>query len=365
MSRSTKILLNTALFLASVLMIVLMRDVLSPIFNTLSFLVVPFVLSVYIYYALKPLKEFFLKYIDSNNLVTALVFIAFLALLILLAVLIGNILVDQIYELVNDVNLYDIYRENRGWIDRFGEYIELDKWLSELSRKFQEFMIDIPNRLTDIADSITRFATQFILMIFAIFYFLKDGGLIRQTINKQAEGPYGPEIRDAANHINEILETYISGQMLVSLILGIFTFAGYMIIGLPGALLLAMIALITNLIPYIGPFIGAAPAVLIGLTEGPVMAFQVILVNVIVQQVEANLVSPNIIGQKLDIHPLVVMVVVLVCMRLFGVLGALIATPLYLILVTIIKTIHKMYYKSKNMNYIPAAEASAREEKEA
>ncbi|MDO5755227.1 MAG: AI-2E family transporter [Tissierellia bacterium] len=356
MARSTKILLNITLIFISILCFSLLRDFFKPIGSVLGFLLVPLILSIYIYYALKPLKNFMLKYIKHNNVVTGILFLTFILLFILFIYLIGNILVKQVLQLVNNFNIYDIYQQNQSWIDKFGDYIQIDKWLTKISQQFQKILMDIPYRITNVAGSISTIATQFLLMIFSIFYFLKDSQNIYEKIDQQGEGPYHREWMGMVHGINKVLETYISGQMTVSFILGIMNFIGFLIIGMPSALLLSLIALVTNLIPYVGPFIGAAPAILIALTMGPTMALKVALVCIIVQQLESNLVSPNIMGQKLDIHPLVVMIVVLISMRLFGVLGALIATPTYLILVILLQTLYKIYFKSKNMCAIPVEE---------
>ena len=86
---------------------------------------------------------------------------------------------------------------------------------------------------------------------------------------------------------------------------------GYSIIGLEYALLLAIFGLFMNLIPFIGPWISAVPAVIIGFIQDPKVGIGAAIIMVIAQQVESNLITPNVMGKSLDIHPLTVITVIL------------------------------------------------------
>lgn len=135
---------------------------------------------------------------------------------------------------------------------------------------------------------------------------------------------------------------------MVSIILGTMMLVGYLVIGLPYAIIMAMIALITNLIPFIGPFIGAFPAVLIGFASSGSLGIKVIVLTIVIQQLESNLVTPHVMGSKLDVHPFMVILVVLAGMSLFGVIGALFATPVYMSLKIIVKTLYQINRKRKS-----------------
>ena len=101
---------------------------------------------------------------------------------------------------------------------------------------------------------------------------------------------------------------------------------------------MAFFAMITNIIPFIGP-LGALPAVLIALTIDWKMILKVAVLAVIVQQAEGDLITPRIVGNKLKIHPLAVIFIVLISVHLFGIFGAFIGVPLYLILNIILKAL--------------------------
>ena len=117
---------------------------------------------------------------------------------------------------------------------------------------------------------------------------------------------------------------------------------GYAAIGMPNAFLMSVFATITSVIPFIGPFLGILPALLIAATIDLALVIKIIILAIVVQQVEGDFITPRIMGNKLDLHPLLVMIIVLVSVHLFGILGAFIGIPLYLIILTVIDGIFKI-----------------------
>lgn len=116
------------------------------------------------------------------------------------------------------------------------------------------------------------------------------------------------------------------------LAIGVLAFIGYLIIGMPYALLLALFLAITDIIPYIGPIIGIAPAVLIALTVSPALLIKVVIVNIIVQQCEGNLLSPQIMGRTLKLHPMAIVAALLIGGELAGLVGLILAVPVLAVL---------------------------------
>ncbi|MDO5714615.1 MAG: AI-2E family transporter [Tissierellia bacterium] len=337
---------------------------LSPVYGVLKFLATPLILSLYIFYALRPLKLFFNKYIKNETISATLSFLIFVLIVILLFGLLSSMFYTQISEIINrlvyNLNIDNMFNTNSEWMQSVQKYLDFKKFGDMLETKIQEWAQNIakglPSQVSSIFSGVGNFGTALLLSLLCIFYLLKDEDLLFQQLRKIAEGPYETELLNMGDKIHNTLRIYISGQLIVASILGGLMFIGFLIIKLPYALLMALIALVTNFIPFIGPFLGAAPAVLIAMTIDVSMVLKVIFVTVLVQQAESNLITPNIMGSKLDIHPFVVIVVVLVSMKLFGVIGALIATPLYLTIVAVIKTIQLIKYKKENLCPIPEDE---------
>ena len=118
-------------------------------------------------------------------------------------------------------------------------------------------------------------------------------------------------------------------------------YIGYIIIGLEYSLLLVIFAFFMNVIPFIGPWIAFAPALIIGFFKIHMMVIWVGVVTLVAQQIESNLITPNVMGKTLDIHPLTVITVILAAGNIAGFLGILLAIPTYAVGKAIVENIYE------------------------
>ena len=139
---------------------------------------------------------------------------------------------------------------------------------------------------------------------FLAFYILKDFDVFERAVIHYVPKSHRKNTVRLLKDIDEALGSYIRGQLLVCLIVGILAYIGYLLVGMPYALLFASIVAITNVIPYLGPFIGAAPALLMASTVSVKMMLLVVIVNTVCQILEGNIISPQVVGRTLHLHPL-------------------------------------------------------------
>ncbi|MDZ7798585.1 MAG: AI-2E family transporter [Patescibacteria group bacterium] len=169
--------------------------------------------------------------------------------------------------------------------------------------------------------------------------------LIEDGLNKfiQAVSPshYQPYLMQLLSRIQVRLSKWVKGQLILSLIIGVASFIGLVILGIPYALVLGLIAGLTEFIPYAGPIIGAVPAVLIALTISPWKALFVIILYIIIQQLENNLLVPKIMQRTTGLNPIVIIIVMLLGARLMGILGVILAIPITIIGDEFIKDFYK------------------------
>lgn len=169
---------------------------------------------------------------------------------------------------------------------------------------------------------------QFVAVSILTFYWTLEGGRIKQAafllIPLQKRG----EMRELIREIEAKLSSYLLGQGLLCLVIGLLAFLAYLLIGLPNALLLAIFAGLLEAVPIVGPFLGAVPAMIVGLTISPGTALWVILATGIIQQLENSLLVPQIMNRTIGVRPLVTLLALLAFGSLFGILGALVALPL-------------------------------------
>jgi predicted PurR-regulated permease PerM len=134
--------------------------------------------------------------------------------------------------------------------------------------------------------------------------------------------------REIVKGIEDKLSSYVIGQGVLCLVIGTMALIAYVIIGLPHALILAILAGIMEAVPLIGPTLGAVPAVLVALSSGRLDVLWVIVSTVVIQQLENNLLVPRIMDKAIGIRPLVTLLAMLGFGSLFGIVGVLVAIPL-------------------------------------
>lgn len=172
----------------------------------------------------------------------------------------------------------------------------------------------------------------------------------------------GQSILGFTHYCNEVFSSYVRGRLLDTLILGMIALIGFFIIGVPYAPLFCLIIIVTNLVPYIGPVIGAIPPVLIALLTKPIMAFYVILLLLLLQLLDTTIIGPHIYNSSMKIGAFWVMVGIILGGGLLGVVGVFIGVPL----VAIAKAMLERFMKrrghgiedDKSVHDLPSSDAS-------
>lgn len=209
-------------------------------------------------------------------------------------------------------------------------------YLSNASENLGENVMMIFSLLTSIT-------TVLVVVPFLVFFFLKDEEKLRPYIIKLIPDEHEQEGNKILKDIDKTLFTYVTGQFIIAVVDGSLMYIGYKIIGLDYALLLAIFTMFFTVVPFLGPIIGLIPALFIALANSPMMLFKVLIVLLIVQQLEGNFVTPHVMGKKLNLHPITVILVLIAAGSLYGIIGILIAIPLYSVVKIIIKDVWKFY----------------------
>lgn len=172
------------------------------------------------------------------------------------------------------------------------------------------------------------------------FYMLKDTEHIKKSFTLTIPRKYRSDILAIGRDLDEIISGFIRGHLLVCIIVGLLTGLGMLLIGLDFAFIIGLIAGVAELVPYIGPFISAVPAIALALLISRKLAIYAAIVVLIVQQLENAVISPKIFGDSMGLHPLVVIFALLAGGELFGFLGILLAVPVTAALKVILRYIY-------------------------
>lgn len=216
----------------------------------------------------------------------------------------------------------------------------IEQSIDDQSGKISAIAKGFGNWVVVFVQSLAQGLFALVLVPFFLFYLLKDHEKFAPFIAGFFRGEQKTWIRKTLADIDSTLKAYIQGQLLVSVAVGIMLLVGYLIIGLDYALLLALFGMVTNVIPFLGPFIAVVPALVIGYVQEPQIALYVAIIMLIAQQIESNLISPNVMGRALDIHPLTVITIILAAGNIAGLWGIILAIPTYAIIKTILKNVY-------------------------
>lgn len=178
------------------------------------------------------------------------------------------------------------------------------------------------------------------------FYMARDREKLFDALQRLIPAKIRPRTLELGLSIKAAIGAYVKGQLTVSLITGCFTAIGLLFIGVPTWLVLGLVMMVCNLIPYLGPWLGAVPVIVFSLPSGfwtTVMAFLVVL---IAQVGENVFVSPRVIGQAANLHPAMVMVSLLAGSMVFGFAGLFFAIPAVLSVRATIMTIRDSRMRS-------------------
>lgn len=316
------------------------------LFQTLFF---PFLVAGVLFYLFRPVVNWLHRQKVPKVVSILVIYLLFIGLITLLVLLVGPTLQEQFNRLINNLPLLTleiterlVALEEHPWVQGYLEQNSLEDLSNQAIQYLTDVITAIVSNVAGFVGVIASIVIAFITVPFILFYMLKEGEKAPQQLLRFLPASQRTEGRKILADMDTALSSYIQGQIIVSICVGILIYIGFLIIQLEYALLLAVVALFTNFIPFIGPIIGTIPAVIVAFIEQPIMALWVIVVTLIAQQIESNLISPQVMGRRLSIHPLTIISLLLVAGSLVGFLGLLLAVPTYAVLKVVVSHTYRL-----------------------
>jgi predicted PurR-regulated permease PerM len=255
-----------------------------------------------------------------------LVLIGFIVALFGTLWLIGWLLVDEAPAVVDAVE--DAYEDVVTFAeDRFDVTIPA---LDEALDRAQEWATgaELGDAGRTVATTTLELLSGFLLLLVALFFYLKDKGKIFRFLVELSPPPAREHVAEVGHRVWATLGGYFQGQLVVAAVDAFFIGLGLVLLGVPLALPLAVLVFFGGLFPIVGAFTAGALAVLVALADaGLGTALAVLVLNVVVQQVEGNLLEPLIVGRVTRLHPLVILAALTAGGVTLGILGAFLAVP--------------------------------------
>lgn len=200
----------------------------------------------------------------------------------------------------------------------------------EWSKNLTSVNTTLSNITSSVFDAVTGLfggiATVLLVMVITFYMTIEEEGL-KKFIRSIAPIQYQPYLVQKTNRIQTKMGAWLRGQLILMAIIGTFSFIGLAVLGVPYALVLAVIAGVAEFVPFIGPMIAAVPAIFFAYTDSPWKAVAVIIFYFILQQLENQVIVPQVMRKAVGLNPIVVIVVMLIGAKIAGVAGILLAVP--------------------------------------
>lgn len=313
-------------------LLVQIQPLLRGIFFFIKAVLGPFLVALIISYLLNPIVNILAGKGFPRSFSVLLIYSLFIVTITVIIINLVPLFNLQLKELSEHFPEWN--RQVQSWIEQYNH--SKDSLPESVRQGIEKSLDRLENFVTDgvgnIMASLGTTVNQLFLIVivpFLAFYMLKDVDVIEKTLITLLPVRRRKKVLHLFRDVDDALGNYIRGQLLVCGVVGLMAYIGYLIIELPYAMLLAAVVGIFNVIPYLGPFFGVIPAIFVALTVSKEMVLAVIIVNLVIQVLEGNVLSPQIVGRSLHLHPLFIIFALLVGGELGGILGLILAVPLF------------------------------------
>jgi len=255
------------------------------------------------------------------------IYLMIFGLLSAIIILIVPPITNQLGQLATNLPYY--YNETLKWFgDVRGVSLESMTGFQQILQKGGEGLASGVRGIFSILGTIFGGLLGFIIALVITFYITLQKDSTKKFLQSVTPIKYQPYIIQLSRRIQEKMGAWLKGQLLLSLIVGLLCYIGLTALGVKYALILGIIAGVTEVIPYLGPWLGAIPAVILAFVQSPIVALFVVILYIVVQQIENHIIVPQVMKRAVGLNPIIIIIAIAVGSKLAGIGGAIIAIPL-------------------------------------
>ena len=296
----------------------------------------------------------FIKWLETKKIRRTLgavitYLLIFLVIFLVLVTLIP-LLIDQVREFARIIP--DVFDTVKTWsLDLFNNLdnsnlIDFEKMKHEALASLEDFATNItttmPQNILGVISSLFSGLGVFVLGLIIGFFLIVNFDSSNKLFNFVPKRFRNTTV-SLLDDVNGSLRSYVKGAVLDCTLIFVISSIAFWLIGLKAPMLFGLFCGLTNIIPYAGPYIGGAPAVIVGLTQNPTIGILVLIAIVIIQFLEGNFLQPIIMSKTTKLHPVTIMLGLLIFGYFFGIVGMLLSTPIIAALKTVFKFFDKKY----------------------
>ena len=295
----------------------------------------PFFVGIVIAWLLDPLVSFFQKKGANRTISTVGVFLGFIFLIGLFLWIVIPTIASQLQDAVGIVP--GIIDGVSTWsTNLFAELTEVYNYdfstiqhnlYTSFENISESITVGLPTLLMNIAASIISGGFTIIIGLIIGFYMLFDFNNVRKEMLNFIPKRMHNDLIELTDRLNDCLKNYVQGALFVMSVLFVVQSIGFTLAGLKAPMVFGLICAVTNIIPYVGPYIGGIPAVIVGFTISPLVGLLTLIAVVTTQFLESYVLTPIIMSKTLKLHPVTIIIGLLIFSNLFGIIGMLLSTP--------------------------------------
>lgn len=311
---SHKTIIFTVLFLGSLWFLYFVRDIVLQLFVAILLVAI-----------LNPLVVKLSKF-KVPKVISIL--LSYLLIFGFLGFAIASILPPLIEQTTNLINAFPTYFQS----------LEISKYANDdLVKQIVSQLGYVPTQIIKTGFSLFGNILSILTVLIFAFYLL----LVREKLDDNLEFLFGKEKIKSITKLINVLEMRLGGwargQFLLMFSIGVLSYIGFTVLGIPYALPLALLAGTFEIIPYVGPIIAAIPAIILGFSTSPFLGFAAVGLAILIQQLENYVLVPKIMEKSTGVSPIVVLLSLAIGLRLEGIVGMIISIPVVLIIQTIVE----------------------------
>ena len=302
---------------------------------------IPFIIGLFLAYIISPLVGWIEGLLPkwgplprANRIISVLlVYLVVAGIIAIIAILFLPGFIKSIQDFIAHVPAYvtTARRILEEWTARYQSILpkEISDQLNSTIEGIVPSIIGNAQRLVPQAISTVFQTFSFFLGLFALpiwlFFVLRDRDKLMESFYSLLPSDAGQMARDIVGIIDRVLGSYLRARLMMALVVGTLTSIGLLILDIRFAIVLGAVAAFTELIPIIGPYLGAIPAIIVGLATSPEKVLWIIILFLAVQIIENNLLDPIIQGEMLQVHPAIIIVTLVIALAVVGLWGMLVA----------------------------------------
>ncbi|MCI1986966.1 MAG: AI-2E family transporter [Lactobacillus sp.] len=350
-SKFTTAILNLLLVLLAVWVFTKIAWVFEPVMAFLRIVAPPFIFAGVLYYLLNPLVNWLNRFGLKRGWAIAIVFLVVLGLL---GVAIVRFVPTIERQFTNILQSYPAYwRDFTAWLTDLNDHQDLisqrdleqigNELMATLTAKKGSLAAGTVAQLQNLVGIVGNVVVTVATAPIILFFMLKDGADFSPKFVALFPVKLRASIHQMLTEMNTKVGSYVQGQLTVAMAVAIIFMIGYSLIGLRFALILGLIAGPLNLIPYFGSALAMVPALIVGAVTSPQMLIAVIITFFVEWLLETQLISPLVMGSKLEMHPITIVIVLLTAGNLFGLAGVILGIPGFAVIKIVVTRFFSWY----------------------